>query len=202
MSYYIKHNPSDFESAILPPNLRRALASMVSSGNLQNMLFYGRPGIGKSSTAKLFSTNTRIIRCDGMKTPAELVPEIRRAASSMNMFDDGRRVLVLDEIDRLSNAAQEKLRAVIDETGAITTFIGTTNEIDDVIPALKSRMTPINFNIEKGNVSVRDLWSARLTAIFKLEMGAEPPTDRLNYALRFFPDGRQMITNLLTPLPS
>jgi replication-associated recombination protein RarA len=202
MSYYIKHNPTDLESAILPPPLRKTFASMVSSGNLQNMLFYGRPGIGKSSTAKLFSTNTRTIRCDGMKTPAELIPDIWRAAASLNMFDGGRRVLVLDEIDRLSNAAQEKMRAVIDETGGITTFIGTTNEIDDVIPALKSRMTPINFNIEQGNVTVRDLWSTRLAAIFKLEMGAEPTAERLNYALRFFPDGRQMITRLLTPLPS
>lgn len=199
MTYYLRHIPNDIQSAILKPEQRALFSGMINSGKLQCMLFYGKPGTGKSCTAKLFSTNTNLIRCDGLQTPADVVKDCWRVATSINLYDDSQRVVVLDEIDRLSIAAQERMRAVIDETGHLTAIIGTTNHIDEVIPALKSRMKPICFDVEKGNITMQHEWRKRLVDIFQMENGVKPPKEKLDYAMRCFPDGRQMITNLLLP---
>jgi putative ATPase len=200
MNSYIQYRPESLKDAVLRPQLRSQFMSMLQSDTTQSMLFYGRPGTGKSCVAKLFSTNTLTFRCDGQMKPNEVVNTAWRAASSRNLFDDAHLVILLDELDRLHKDAQEKVRALIDDTGDRVTFIGTTNHIGEILPALKSRMTPISFDVERGNLTIKSLWRKRLDDIFHMENGAGAPQDRLDYALRFFPDGRQMVANLVTPL--
>jgi len=197
MTYYIKYAPTSLDNAVLSVQLKTRLIGMTKNGQVLNMLFYGRPGNGKSSVAKLVSDNTDVIRCDGIDSSDSVLKRIWKVASSINLYDqENRRVVVLDEIDRLSNAAQEKLRAIIDECGHMTSFIGTTNDISAVIPAIKSRMTPINFDVDKGNLTMRSQWEIHLRNVFKMESQSEPDDETIKLSLNYFPDGRQMITHL------
>ncbi len=202
MSSYNKYIPTDFESAVIRPDMRECFIKMTQSGNLQNMLFYGKPGTGKSSVARLFSTNTDVIRCDSITDGAtDILKHAKRVAISRNLLDDSRRVVVLDEIDRFNIAIQEKVRSLIDENSGYVTFIATTNHLSDIILALRSRLKPISFDVNPANLTLRDQWRIRLSTIFHLENGQEPSKEILDYAMKYFPDGRQMVVNALTPMP-
>ena len=47
-----KYRPSNIEDTILPTNLKQTFADMVKTGELQNMLFSGSAGLGKTTVAK------------------------------------------------------------------------------------------------------------------------------------------------------
>ena len=47
-----KYRPKTIAEAILPKDIKSSLQGMVSSGELQNMLFTGTAGLGKTTAAR------------------------------------------------------------------------------------------------------------------------------------------------------
>ncbi len=47
-----KHRPTDIQSCILPSQLKSTLSEFVSSGDIPNVTFSGKPGCGKTTAAK------------------------------------------------------------------------------------------------------------------------------------------------------
>ena len=47
--------PTTFEEITIPDDIKKRLIRMSESGNVMNMLFYGKPGTGKTSMGKLFT---------------------------------------------------------------------------------------------------------------------------------------------------
>jgi replication-associated recombination protein RarA len=199
MATYMKYSPKTFDEIVLSPSIKKWLLDMKACDQMENMLFYGQPGIGKSLVASLLGTNVMMIHCDGDVPASECLELAYDAARHVNLMDDTRRIIVLDEIDRWDRRFQEKVRALITSTGDCATFIATTNHLDKVIDGLQSRLMPICFDVDPANLSIRLQWQKRLVKIFEMETGKKPSKESITQALRYFPDGRRMTTSVLMP---
>jgi DNA polymerase III delta prime subunit len=142
------------------------------------------------------ATNHVFLRCDGGVPPSEILATARGAGRTLSVYDDERKVIVLDELDTLNVTAQAKFRAVIDECGHNATFIATTNYIDSIIPALKSRLRPVCFDHDPGSVTLKSAWRQRLQAIYRAHFKCEIDESLLTKAILGYPDGRQMISTV------
>ena len=199
MSSYINFEPTSLDEVVLPPLISQSLKEMQANGEIESMIFYGRPGTGKSLTARLLSANCLFLRCDGGRTPTEILATANGAGRTVSFFDDdAKKLIVFDELDSFNSAMQSKVRAVIDECGHNATFIATTNHIGKIIPALRSRLRPVCFDHEPGSITLRSAWEARLRKIHEQRFNFAISDSLLANALRHFPDGRQMITAITT----
>lgn len=118
------------------------------------MLFYGSPGLGKTSAARLLlrCTENAVTLNGSLDNGVDLVRSIRAAARTWGM-GDGIRIFFIDEADYLTANAQGGLRATIEESNLTSRFLLAGNEIKKFHPALKSRCIPICFDIPAGTAA-------------------------------------------------
>lgn len=196
---YLKYTPKTFNEIVLPAHIKGMLEAMILKNEIQPMLFYGEPGCGKTLTATLLHQGADVFRCDGDLTNSQVVEYVRAAARTPNVLElDQERLIVLDEVDRLDKQYQDKLRSVIDSTGRFTSFIATTNHLNKISDALKSRFMPVDFNVDRKNLTMRNAWKQRLEQIYRMEFGIEADPKIVGNALIAFPDARNMIAVLFT----
>lgn len=118
-------------------SLRRAL----DSGLIPSMIFWGPPGVGKTTLAHLISTHlkrpfhTLSAISSGVKDVREIITRVEQGG----MFQQQGTILFIDEIHRFSKAQQDSLLGAV-EKGTVTLIGATTeNPSFEVISALLSR---------------------------------------------------------------
>lgn len=118
-------------------SLRRAL----DSGLIPSMIFWGPPGVGKTTLAHLIANHlnrpfhTLSAISSGVKDVREVIQKVENAG----MFQQSGTILFIDEIHRFSKAQQDSLLGAVEK--GIVTLIGATTENPsfEVISALLSR---------------------------------------------------------------
>jgi putative ATPase len=124
---------------LLAPNasLRRAL----DAGVIPSMIFWGPPGVGKTTLAQLIAQHlgrpihTLSAISSGVKDVREVIAKVQGGG----MFSPKGSILFIDEIHRFSKAQQDSLLGAVEK--GIITLIGATTENPsfEVISALLSR---------------------------------------------------------------
>ena len=118
------------------------LTNLVKKGMIPSLLFWGPPGIGKTTLANIIATESKrpfytlSAISSGVKDVREV---IEKAKKSGGLFTAKNPILFIDEIHRFSKSQQDSLLGAV-EKGWVTLIGATTeNPSFEVIPALLSR---------------------------------------------------------------
>jgi putative ATPase len=118
-------------------SLRRAL----DSGMIPSMIFWGPPGVGKTTLAQLIAGHLKrpFYTLSAISSGVKDVRDIIQRVEQGGMFQTSGTILFIDEIHRFSKAQQDSLLGAVEK--GIITLIGATTENPsfEVISALLSR---------------------------------------------------------------
>lgn len=190
--------PRSIAELNLPPDLSISLQRMESSGSVMNLLFYGEPGIGKTSAARILIEKTDVYTINGSFNNGDktMLRGIEAFASTMSLV--GRpKVCFIDEAEYLTKEVQAGLRYTIEKFSGSTRFILTANDFKKITPALRSRCAPICFDVApKDRASVVGTMVARYEQRLS-EFGYEYDPTRLREIVGiYFPDLRSIANQL------
>jgi replication factor C small subunit len=136
-----KYRPDTLEGYVGNENIKKVIAQYLTQNDIQNLIFYGPAGTGKTTLAKIIINN---LDCDhlyinasderGIETIREKVTGFASVASFKPL-----KVVILDEADFLTIQAQASLRNIIETFSRTTRFIMTCNFVERIIDPLQSR---------------------------------------------------------------
>ena len=163
----------------------------IEANHLTNMVFYGPPGVGKTTLANIIAKNSKLSLYKLNGTNAS-IDDIKTVIKEADSFLNGNGVLLyLDEIQYLNKKQQQSLLEFV-ESGDITLIASTTeNPYFYIYPALLSRCTVFEFKALKAD----DIKEGLLRACDKLGLKIEE--DALEtLALASNGDMRKALNNL------
>ena len=162
-----KYRPNNIDDLILSPLNKTLISNLINNyENFPNLLLYGPPGTGKTSCV------SNILKIIYKKNYSSMVLELNAsddrnikvvrenikdfAISNCNMLTNNKyfltndnyikfKVVVLDEIDSMTQDAQFCLRRIMETHIENVRFIFICNYVNKVIPAIQSRCCRLKF---------------------------------------------------------
>ena len=157
-----KYRPSNFNQIIGQNRIINLIEKMIENGSFPHLIFSGISGTGKTSTImaianKLYGSNKTfmVMKLDasddrGINSVRE---EIKGFAEKVTIFDEGIKLIILDEADSMTFDAQFALRRIIEKYSDTTRFCLICNYENKIIPAIKSRCLHMRFlPIDKNHI--------------------------------------------------
>jgi DNA polymerase III delta prime subunit len=188
-----KYRSKDLTEYVGNEHIKTQIQKYLDQDDIQNFIFYGPAGTGKTTLAKLIVNN---LDCDylyinasderGIETIRDKVTSFSSTASFKKI-----KVVILDEADFLTIQAQASLRNTIETFSRTTRFILTCNFIERIIDPLQSRcqtlkiIPPSKKEIAKHLKEILDTEQTR----FKIE-------DLANIVNKHHPDIRKMLNTI------
>ncbi len=132
-----------------------------------HLLFVGPPGTGKTSTARLIA---RMMLSEGTKSinyhetngsddrGIDFIRGVFKTAMKTKPIGDERKILVIDEADGLTTAAQDAMRQLMEDYKSNCLVILTANEQNKIRPAIQSRCKVYNFRRVLSKIGAGRLW--------------------------------------------
>lgn len=117
------------------------LRNAIKSGNIPSMIFWGPPGVGKTTLAQIIANtiDRPFHQLSAINSGVKDIREIIQKVDSQGLFGNKNAILFIDEIHRFSKSQQDSLLGAV-EKGTITLIGATTeNPSFEVISALLSR---------------------------------------------------------------
>ena len=140
-----KYRPKILKEFVVRDDIQRQqIASWIKEGAIPHLLLSGRPGIGKTTLAKILFNELNVSSYDILEINASRergIDEIReRVTNFIQIMPFGAfKYVLLDEADYITPIGQAALRGVMEEYHTTARFILTCNYPNRVIPALHSR---------------------------------------------------------------
>ena len=162
--FWERFRPKKLENVILLPRIKK----LVEKGIKTNLLFYGNPGMGKSTLARILVANTNclVINCKDRKGQKDIEDVREKIENHIKQFsitakrnEDGSlamKTILLEEFDGAQQVTfQAPLNDMIEKYADHVRFVATVNDINKIIPAIQSRFKPCQ-NFEPQNKEEAD----------------------------------------------
>lgn len=150
--WHEKYSPQTVEETILPRKLKEDFLQVIKDGEFSHLLFSGTAGVGKTSLGKVLCKQLGLdyiyINASLESGIDVLRTRIQDFASTVSLMG-GKKVIICDEADGLTDATQKALRGFIDEFDV--RFIFTCNFPHKLIDPLKGRCTHYTFDIPESD---------------------------------------------------
>jgi replication factor C small subunit len=185
-----KYRSQNLENYVGNENIKTTIGKYLQQNDIQNFLFYGPAGTGKTTLAKLIVNN---LDCDymyinasderGIDTIRDKVTGFASAASFKPL-----KVVILDEADFITIQGQAALRNVIETYSRTTRFILTCNFVERIIDPLQSRCQVLKI----VPPSKQDI-AKHVAKVLEQEEVSYTMDDIKVLVTQFYPDVRKML---------
>jgi replication factor C subunit 2/4 len=159
-----KYRPAKIDQISSQQSTVQTLQGAMESGTLPHLLFYGPPGTGKTScalalTKQLYGSEfkRRVLELNasddrGISVVREKVKMFAQGAVGRGSNAGGApcppfKVIILDEADSLTGAAQDALRRTMEKYSQVTRFILICNYVSRIIGPITSRCSKFRFTL-------------------------------------------------------
>lgn len=147
-----KYRPLTVKDCILPDRIKNLALNLVEKGEINNMMFFGTGGTGKTTLARALAndvgSDVLVINCSNENGIDTIRTKLTQFASSVSLSGKPK-IAVLDEADGLTFDAQRSLRNFIEQYSKNCRFIFTCNFKNKIIHPLHSRLVSIDFSLSK-----------------------------------------------------
>lgn len=160
-----KYRPTNFENIILDPLNKRFFENLIKKRYFPNMLFYGQPGTGKTTTIInivnqfLNRTNNEFnesiihLNASDERGIDIIRNQINIFVKSNHLFNKQLKIIILDEVDYMTKNAQQALKYILQNTCENVRFCLICNYISKIDINLKNEFICIRFNqLPKPNI--------------------------------------------------
>ena len=188
-----KYRSKDLSEYVGNEHIKKTIEQYLGQNDIQNLIFYGPAGTGKTTLAKLIVNN---LDCDylyinasderGIETIRDKVSGFASTASFKPL-----KVVILDEADFLTIQAQASLRNVIETFSRTTRFIMTCNYVERIIDPLQSRCQVLKIvPPSKKEVAIH------LTSVMAIEGTTYDLEDIKTIVNQYYPDLRKCLNTI------
>ncbi|BGP53236.1 Subunit of heteropentameric Replication factor C (RF-C) [Rhodotorula sphaerocarpa] len=136
-----KYRPATLDDVVAHKDIVSTIDQFISKNRVPHLLFYGPPGTGKTST--ILALNASDDR--GIDVVREQIKNFASTRMQGGGGMAGFKLIILDEADMMTSAAQSALRRVIEQYTKNVRFCIICNYVNKIIPAVQSRCTRFRF---------------------------------------------------------
>uniref|UniRef100_A0A6C0KMW6 AAA+ ATPase domain-containing protein n=1 Tax=viral metagenome TaxID=1070528 RepID=A0A6C0KMW6_9ZZZZ len=153
-----KYRPTDFDEIVLDPKNKKILKNIIETGYFPNLLFFGPPGTGKTTTIinlinayqeKLNQKNKELIiqlNASDERGIDIIRSQISQFVNSKTLFIKGMKFVILDEVDYMTKNAQQALRYLLQNYSNSVRFCLICNYISRIDEGLQNEFLRLRFN--------------------------------------------------------
>ena len=150
-----KYRPINIDNIVEQHDVLNSIKGILEKKEMLNLLFYGPPGIGKTTIAlslakhlygDKYSEYTLELNASderGIKMVRERIKTFAKLLCDSSIFPF--KLIILDEADALTNDSQFALRRIIDDFSHSTRFIIICNYLNKLINPIISRFRTFQF---------------------------------------------------------
>ena len=153
-----KYRPVHFDNIVLDPINQQLFKNILSKNYFPNLLFYGSPGTGKTTTimnlineyqSKYYKINKNLVihlNASDERGIDIIRNQIYQFIRSKNMFDVGMKFVILDEVDYMTKNAQHALKYLLQTCSNNVRFCLICNYISKIEESLQNEFICVRFN--------------------------------------------------------
>lgn len=152
------YRPTDFNSIVLDSLNKNILTNIILTGHFPNLLFFGPPGTGKTTTIinlidayqKKYNQQSKELMIHLNASDERGIDVIRtqinQFVQSKTLFGKGTKFVILDEVDYMTKNAQEALHHMIQTEQNNVRFCLICNYISRIDEGLQNEFIRLRFN--------------------------------------------------------